>query len=220
MGKAVGYVRVSTAGQTEGVSLDAQQAKIKKWAECHDYQLDTIHCDAGISGTKQFRPGLEAALNDLKKNDVLVVYSLSRLSRSTQHALELLEMLRKKSVGLVSLTEDINTTTAAGKMMVRMLLVLLEFERDLISERTSEAMQHKKWKGEKTGGDVPYGQRLDTDGVHLVNDPDEQAVIEEAKRLQGEGLSLRKIALRLEEMGHLTRTGKRFQAVQIQRLLM
>jgi len=76
-----------------------------------------------------------------------VVYSLSRLSRSTKDTLQIAEKLDKAGADLVSLSEQIDTTSASGKMVFRLMAVLNEFERDQISERTSAALQHKKAKG-------------------------------------------------------------------------
>ena len=216
---AVGYIRVSTAAQAvDGVSLDAQKEKISSWCQFNGYELAGIYADEGISGTKADRPGLAAALSAVGKGDALVVYSLSRLARSTAHTLEIAALLDKTGADLVSLSEKIDTTSACGKMVFRLLAVLSEFERDLISERTTTALQHKKRKGERTGS-IPLGKSLAEDGVMLLDDPYEQTAIEAARKLRDSGLSLRKIALELEHQGMLSRTGKRFDAKQIQRML-
>ena len=220
MATAVGYVRVSTQGQADdGVSLDAQRAKIQAWAEFNGYVLGDVFADEGISGTREDRPGLALALGAVRRGDALVVYSLSRLARSTRHTLEIGERLEKVGADLVSLSERIDTTNAAGKMVFRMLAVLAEFERDQTSERTSMALRHKRSRGEKTGGDVPYGFDLDADGVHLVENVQEQAVIRVARELHGSGLSLRKVAAELHGRGLVARNGSRFQATQIQRMV-
>jgi DNA invertase Pin-like site-specific DNA recombinase len=217
--KAVGYIRVSTTGQAvDGVSLAAQKEKIIAWCEFHGYELAGIYADEGLSGAKADRPGLTAALAAVNKGDALVVYSLSRLARSTAHTLELSERLDKVGADLVSLSEKIDTTSASGKMVFRLLAVLSEFERDLVSERTTTALQHKKRKGERTGS-VPLGKQLAEDGVHLVDEPEEQAAIEAARKLREQGLSLRGIAEALEHQGMLSRTKKRFDAKQVQRMV-
>ena len=156
--KAIGYIRVSTHGQAEdGVSLDAQEAKVRSWAELNGAEV-VIFRDEGISGKRaDNRPGLVAALDTVGKGDALVVYSLSRLSRSTRDTLALSDLLTKKEADLVSLSEKIDTTSAAGKMVFRLLAVLSEFERDQISDRTRFALAHKRACNEKTGGDVPFG---------------------------------------------------------------
>lgn len=222
MATAIGYIRVSTEGQAvDGVSLDAQRAKIAAWCELNDYTLATVHVDAGISGkSADNRPGLQAALADCRKGSALVVYSLSRLARSTRDTLEVSDRLSKAGADLVSLSEKIDTTSAAGKMVFRMLAVLAEFERDQISERTATAtaMQFKKGKGERVGA-VPYGFNLAADGVALVANAAEQAVIQQARELKASGLSLRAVAVELNKRGFNARNGKPFQAVQIQRMV-
>ena len=156
--KAVGYIRVSTEQQAgEGVSLEAQKAKIAAWCLANDCELVAVHVDAGISGkSMDKRQGLQKALAETGKGMALVVYSLSRLARSTRDTLAISEQLDKSGADLVSLSERIDTTGAAGKMMFRMLAVLAEFERDVISERTTLALAHKKATGQKYAP-VPFG---------------------------------------------------------------
>lgn len=221
MKTAIAYLRVSTQGQVEdGVSLDAQRAKIEAWCTLNDYELAATHVDAGLSGKSALnRLGLQDALNDCRKGSALVVYSLSRLARSTRDTLDISDRLSKAGADLVSLSEKIDTTSAAGKMVFRMLAVLAEFERDQISERTSAALQYKKTQGEKTGGGIPYGYTLAANGVDLHPDPVEQEVVWQAKQLQTSGLSLRKIAAELQRRGFNARNGQIFQATQIQRMV-
>ena len=136
MKQAIGYIRVSTEKQAnEGVSLEAQEAKIVTWCKANGYELVQVYVDAGISGKRMdTRKELLAALASLKKGMALVSYSLSRLARSTKDALAIGEAVAKKKADMVSLTEQIDTTTAAGKMMFQMLSVLAEFERNLVAE--------------------------------------------------------------------------------------
>jgi len=206
--KAVGYIRVSTQGQVkDGVSLAAQEAKIRSWAELNGAEV-IIYRDEGISGKRaDNRPGLVAALNAVGKGDALVCYSLSRLSRSTRDVLTIADWLAKKEADLVSLSEKIDTTTAAGKMVFRMLAVLSEFERDQISDRTRFALAHKRACGEKTGGDVPYGYQVIAG--RLVEDAAEQNAICLMRKLSSMGYSLRAICRTLEARGIVTKTGKR-----------
>jgi DNA invertase Pin-like site-specific DNA recombinase len=207
--KAIGYVRVSTDEQArEGISLEAQEAKIKAWAELNDYELEDVYSDAGISGkAMNNRGGLQEALNAVGKGEALVVYSLSRMSRSTRDTLEIAEALKRKGADLVSLCEKVDTTNAAGKMVFRMLAVLNEFERDQVSERTKAALAHKKAQGKKTGGDVPFGFELTPEGL-LVENKDEQGGIRLIRKLKSKGYSLRKIAGELEARDIRTKTGK------------
>ena len=210
MKTAVGYVRVSTEDQaTEGVSIEAQQAKLAAWCLVNDCELLATHTDAGLSGGRaDNRPGLQAAIDQAcKARAVLVVYSLSRLARSTKDTIAIGEKLDRAGADLVSLSEKIDTTSAAGKMIFRMLAVMAEFERDQVSERTSMAMAHKKSKGQRVGT-VPYGFDLSADGVNLVRNETEQAVIATIHALRARGLSYRAIAAELEAECILTKAGE------------
>ena len=209
MKTATAYIRVSTEGQvTDGVSLDAQRAKIEAWCLVNDVQMGQVFVDAGISGKRaDNRPQLQAAL-DTVCNDggVLVVYSLSRLARSTKDTIVISERLDKAGADLVSLSEKLDTTSAAGKMVFRMMAVLAEFERDQVSERTCSAMAHKKSKGERVGT-VPFGYDLSADGVTLVENADQLRAIELIHNLKEKGYSLRAIAEALDTAGITTKKG-------------
>lgn len=211
--KAIGYVRVSTTRQAQdGVSLEAQRAKIEAWCQSSDAELMGVHADEGLSGSKSHnRPGLQAALAQAtKEKAALVVYSLSRLARSTQDAIRINEALDKAGADLVSLTERIDTTTAAGKMIFRLLAVLAEFERDLVSERTTAALGHLRAQGRKLGGHVPYGYKLTPDGRSLVEDGQEQAGLALMRQLRSQGATLREIATALDAAGYGPKRGKRW----------
>ncbi len=208
--RAIGYIRVSTAGQaTDGVSIDAQTARIRAWCDANGYTLADTFTDAGISGKRaDNRPGLRRALDAAcKKRAALVVYSLSRLARSTKDAIEIAERLDKADADLVSLTEKIDTTTAAEKMVFRMLAVLAEFERDLVSERTAAAMAHKRRNGERVGG-IPFGWELADDGVQLVAVEAEQTVLADIRAMRAAGKSYRAVADELTERGVATKQGR------------
>jgi len=209
MQHAVGYVRVSTTEQAEeGLSLDAQRSKIEAWCHVNDMTLRDLYVDAGISGTRaDNRPQLQAALDAVTvSQDALVVYSLSRLARSTKDTLMISEQLQKAGADLVSLSEKIDTTSAAGKMVFRMLAVLNEFERDLVSERTTAALAHRKSQGQRTGK-IPFGFDLAEDGATLLENPNEQATIVRILRLRDSGSSLRQIACQLNDLGVPTKEG-------------
>lgn len=204
----VGYIRVSTAGQAaEGVSLAAQKARIEAWGAASGLPLASVHVDAGLSGSKATnRPGLQAALSDVcKRHGVLVVYSLSRLARSTKDAISIAERLDKSGADLVSLSESIDTTSAAGKMVFRMLAVLAEFERDLVSERTTTALSHLRSQGRRVSGKIPFG--WDLTGENLVPNDEEQTALAIMIALRDEGLSLRQIAEELERRQIRTKSG-------------
>lgn len=232
--RAVGYIRVSTAQQAlEGVSLDAQRSALEAWAGANGYELAEVYIDEGISGRRATnRPGLQAALADVcGGGGALVVYSLSRMARSTRDALTIGERLERAGVDLVSLKEKIDTTTATGKLMYRMLAVLAEFESDIISERTTTGMSEKRAKGEKTGGTVPFGYEVvghrtvqlkaggDRQVPVLGEVPDEQAVIELMLDLRVGGNSYRRIVEVLDGQNIGTKDGGRWQPTTVRNII-
>jgi DNA invertase Pin-like site-specific DNA recombinase len=180
-----------------------------------------VYEDAGISGKSAHnRPALVAALDDVcRRHGVLVTYSLSRLARSTKDTIAISERLERANADLVSLSEKIDTTSAAGKMLFRMLAVLAEFERDVISERTKTAMASKKSRGERCG-QLQFGYRLSSDGMTLERDENEQRIIELIQELRDRGQTYKQIASELTERKIITKNGKaKWHATQIGRIL-
>ena len=206
--RAIGYCRVSTEQQaSEGVSLAAQRAGIDAWGEANNYAIVTIYEDRGLSAASMTRrEGLHAALQATTKGMALVTYSISRLSRSTQDMLAIAKRLEKQGADLVSLTEKIDTTSAAGRMVFRLLSVLAEFERDQISERTTTALRHKQRIGE-IYGPVPFGYHA-IEG-RLVEAPAETRVVGDLLRMRQAGASLRTCADHLNRCGVATKQGGR-----------
>jgi len=153
----------------------------------------------------------------LKKGMALVSYSLSRLARSTKDALAIGEAVAKKKADLVSLTEQIDTTTAAGKMMFQMLSVLAEFERNLVAERTTNALQHKKATNQKYTNITPYG--FEAIEGRLVQVQAEAAVVAEIQAARAGGNTLQSIADNLNGRSIPTKTGKTWQPATIHLLM-
>ena len=117
----------------------------------------------------------------------------------------------------MSLSEKIETTTAAGKMLFRLLAVMAEFERDVVAERTSMAMRHMQSIGRFIGGELPFGFRV-VDGWIHVNE-EEDKVVHLARELADRGLTLRGIARTLSASGFRTRNGRDFHHMQVHRML-
>lgn len=136
----IGYARVSTNDQ----SLDLQIDALEK-AGCEKLYQEKI------SGMKDDRPQLNELVEYAREGDILVVYKLDRLGRSTKKIIELSEQLEKRGIELVSIRDNIDTTTAVGKAMFRMLAVLAEMERDLIVERTKAGLESARARGRKGG---------------------------------------------------------------------
>jgi DNA invertase Pin-like site-specific DNA recombinase len=213
------YTRVSTKDQAEeGVSLAAQRERVDAWAKSRGMVVGLVETDAGLSGGRaDNRPALQRALDAVcREKGVLVVYSLSRLARSTRDAIDIMERLHGAGADLVSLTENIDTTTAMGKLFFRLMAALAEFERDIISERTSMAMAHKRARGEHCGGQAPYGWRVD--GESLGMDADEQRVIGMIRYMAGNGNNPAVIARELNRL-HVAARGSVWHAKSVSRIL-
>jgi len=144
----IGYARVSTQDQ----NLTLQKDALEK-AGCTKILTDTI------SGATTDRPGLQQALEVLRKDDVLVVWKLDRLGRTLKQLIELVNDLHHQSIGFKSLTENIDTTTPGGKLIFHIFGSLAEFERDLIRERTQAGLRAARVRG-RTGG-RPRAKGLD-----------------------------------------------------------
>jgi DNA invertase Pin-like site-specific DNA recombinase len=140
----IGYGRVSTSDQHSRAQFDALT----------DADCDKVFIDNGISGMKASRPELDKALAYLRSGDTLVITRLDRLGRSVQNLVELVSGLGERGVELVVLTQGIDTTTPAGKMLFHVIASIAQFERDLIAERTREGLKAAKARG-KLGGRKP-----------------------------------------------------------------
>ncbi len=221
MTRAVGYIRVSTEKQSDkGVSLDAQQAKLRAYAELYDLELVDVVVDAAQSAKTLERPGLQKALGMLKSGqaEALIIIKLDRLTRNVADLGALLKnYFAEDKWALMSVTEQIDTRTAGGRLVLNVLTSVSQWEREVIGERTRDALRHKQAMGEYIGGRIPYGYRID--GTVLVEDAGEQAVIVEARQLRNSGLSLRAIAANLDKRGFRARNGQAFGAMQIKRMV-
>ena len=140
----IGYARVSTSEQDIALQCDALVAA----------GVTRIFEDRGVSGAKDERSGLNAALAFLREGDTLVVWKLDRLGRSMTHLLQTVAELEGRGVGFRSLTETIDTTTPTGRLVFHLFGALGQFERDLIRERTGAGLQAAAARGRKGGRPV------------------------------------------------------------------
>ena len=136
----IGYARVSTFEQNMDLQLDALKSD-----GCEKIFTDTA------SGSKDDRPGLTEAIEFLRKGDTLVVWKLDRLGRSLRHLIDVVATLHQDERSFRSLQENIDTTTATGKLVFHVFGALAEFERDIIRERTLAGLEAARLRG-KVGG--------------------------------------------------------------------
>jgi DNA invertase Pin-like site-specific DNA recombinase len=178
----IGYCRVSTNEQ----NLNLQTNALEKAG------VDRIFSDK-ISGTKTFRPGLSELLSFARENDCVVIWRLDRLARSLKDLIEISNQLQSRNVQLISLTENIDTTTTTGKLFFHIFGALAEFERNLIIERTRAGLEAARARG-RSGGRKPVliGEKAAAAAKLLVDSKDYAAI---ARSLNVSARTIRRFAL-------------------------
>lgn len=217
--RVLGYARVSTAEQAnEGMSLDAQEARIRAWADALGHEVYDVVTDEGVSGTKLLadRPqGRRVAeLLDARKPAVeaVVVVRTDRLGRDAAEQIALLKRFRTGKVGLVAIAQHIDLATPHGRAMAQIGAVFAELERALIAERTSEALAELRRQG-KAWNHPPFG--WETEDGRLVTVPEEQETIRSILKLRDSGWSYNRIASHLTTEGYRTKRGGPWQAMSV-----
>lgn len=221
-GKVVGYVRCSSIQQVQdGDTLLRQIELIGKYCADHGLGDPEIVPDEGISGFKAARPGFQRLLHLCRAGEVshVVVTDLSRLSRSVRDTLSFVdEIVQRHGVRLISLTQDLDTGTPFGRAFLTFIAVFAQLYRDEIAFKTKVALRHKRSKGERYSGSVPYGYDDDGNGKLVASEHD-QAAMTRAQALRAEGASLRAIARQLDQEGFKTKRGGSWSAQVIKDLL-
>ncbi|MBN2384564.1 recombinase family protein [bacterium] len=220
MRTALGYIRVSSSEQVEGVSLDVQREKIIAYARIKEYELVDIITDDGYSAKNLNRPGITRILNSARKGeiDAIIVLKLDRIFRNTIDALNTTRLLEKWGIAFHSINENLDTQSALGQFFFTLLAAIGQMERQIISERTVSALQHKRTKGERISGEPPYGYAFDEDGL-LVPDQRELELLKMMKKWKAEGSSYRSMAHKLMAIGVKTRRGTDFTHQGIYQIL-
>lgn len=206
--------RVSTEEQTRGYGLDVQDEACRAYVERKGWRLHDVYKDEGVSGSLTKRPGFDRLMADVKAGlvDVVVVHKFDRVGRTGRAFWRWIWQLEDLETAIVSVTQEIDTTTTHGKFMLQQYAAIAEMEYNLIRERTQGGLQKKAEAGGWPGGAPPYGYRIEGKGKrgsYLVIDEHEAAILKAAwKMAVEEGLNTRQMAARLNALGMVTRSGK------------
>lgn len=221
--RLVAYLRCSTAEQaTEGVSLEAQEARIRAWAEAVDAEVVDVVADPAVSGGKPLadRPGggRIAALLDSRKPeaDAVVILRLDRLGRDAAESLTLLKRFRSSKVGLVSVADRLDLGTPQGRAMAGMAAVFAELEKGLIAQRTTDALGELRRQG-RAWNHAPFGW-LNVDGSLLPDDAEQKTLLR-IRDLRADGMPYRKIASLLDSEARPPKMGGNWQAASVRSVL-
>lgn len=217
----IAYLRCSTDEQAESQNgINAQSDACEKWAAVQGATVSETYSDEGISGAAgiEKRPGLMTAINSLSAGDILLVAKRDRLGRDPLVLAMIEATVTRTGARIASAAgEGTESDDPSSILMRRMIDAFSEYERLIIKARTKAALAAKKARGERTGA-IPYGFNLAENGKDLIENPKEQEVIAEVKKLRAAGMTLTGIARNLAERGFRARSGKIFQATQIMRL--
>jgi DNA invertase Pin-like site-specific DNA recombinase len=200
-----GYIRVSQVRGREGesfISPDVQREQIQRWADGKGWEVVAWHSDLDQPGTRRDRPGLVEALRraEADETDAIAVAKLDRFGRSLLGALDAIRQLDDAGARFVSVAEGIDPTTPAGKMMLRLLLVLAEFEVDRVRENWAVAQERAVARGVHIASKTPTGY-VRGDNGRLEPHPEFGPAITELFRRRAAGASWRELARFLDERG-------------------
>jgi len=145
-----GYVRVSTESQREQNSHERQRERLQKWADANGHDIEIFE-DIAISGQSDEREAYDGLMADAERFDAVVVREMSRFGRSLQRVCNDIEALHERGVDFVSLKEDIDMTTAQGKLMLHIIAAFNQFWADWSRERAMEYVEQARENGDPLG---------------------------------------------------------------------
>lgn len=221
-GNAVGYIRVSTAGQVEdGAGLEIQRSRILEYCKQNGLTLNRIYEDKAMSGAMRDRPALLDLLKDCEEGHIkrIVVLRQDRLSREMGLTIFIDNTLNKYGVQLTSILEPILDLNGDGlaKVIRRMLALFSEYEKDLIASRLVEGRRNNAKNGERGSGPIPFGYTKV--GDKLVIKQDEAQWVVKIFRWVAKGYSYTKIIDILSKRGVTTRRGNKFSISSLRYIL-
>lgn len=176
------YIRVSTAMQVEGYSLEAQKERLTKFAAFQEMEVVREYCDAGKSGKSiTGRPEFTRMLQDIAESqediDFILVFKLSRFGRNAADVLNSLQHIQDFGVNLICVEDGIDSSKDSGKLTITVLSAVAEIERENILVQTMEGRKQKAREGKWNGGQAPFGYTLDSKNSTLVVNPEEAEMV-------------------------------------------
>ena len=200
------YTRVSTAAQTDGYSLDAQEERLRQYAEYRELEIAGHYCDAGksgkaIKGRPAFQQMLDDVMSEKDKVSYVLVYKLSRFGRNAADIMKSLQILLDYDVDLVSVEDSIDSSTQGGRFTLTILSAVAEIERENITAQFNAARMQKLQEGGWPGGKIPFGYRGGKDTA--VQEQKEAEIVKLIYELYlKEGFGLATVAQYLNEQGY------------------
>ena len=176
------YMRVSTAMQVDGYSLEAQKERLMKFAEFQEMEVVREYCDAGKSGKSiTGRPEFQRMLQDVSEERdgvaFILVFKLSRFGRNAADVLNSLQFIQDYGVNLICVEDGIDSSKDSGKLTITVLSAVAEIERENILVQTMEGRKQKAREGKWNGGQAPFGYDLDTKNSTLVVNEEEAEIV-------------------------------------------
>lgn len=215
------YIRVSTLDQArEGYSLDAQERTLRKWCTEHNADVYQLYADRGLSGKDiEHRPAMQELLQDAKEQryDAIIFWALSRFTRSVSDLYDILSLLQKHNIDMISYTESFDTSSPMGRAMIGIVGIFAQLERELTAERVSAAMAERALQGKRTCSDV-LGYNIDVKDTFTIN-PKEAEYVEYAFFAYLKYKNLSQVAYECRIRGYRGKRGKIPTAYSIQVIL-
>ena len=205
------YIRVSTAMQVDGYSLEAQKDRLTKFAEFQDMEVVREYCDAGksgksITGRPEFTQMLQDVADDKDGVEYILVFKLSRFGRNAADVLNSLQYIQDFGVNLICVEDGIDSSKDSGKLTITVLSAVAEIERENILVQTMEGRKQKAREGKWNGGQAPFGYTLDSKKGMLIVNPEEAEIVKIIfNKFVNEGLGADSISNYLNQHGYVKR---------------
>ena len=205
------YIRVSTAMQVDGYSLEAQKDRLTKFAEFQDMEVVREYCDAGksgksITGRPEFTQMLQDIADDKDGVEYILVFKLSRFGRNAADVLNSLQYIQDFGVNLICVEDGIDSSKDSGKLTITVLSAVAEIERENILVQTMEGRKQKAREGKWNGGQAPFGYTLDSKKGMLIVNPEEAEIVKIIfNKFVNEGLGADSISNYLNQHGYVKR---------------